>query len=476
MNVNCSTCLELLGAGDDLSCPPCGHVFHTACIEQCIENTKKCPLCRSTIRSNGLRRIFLTQGADGATQADSSVLQNRVDQLTFDKRMLETEKKKAVEGCQKAEVQAVALREEVRDLEAKLSYAKEETQSCRAQTSLMMGEKKKADRAKREAEELREKLALFKNIEFVVNGSSAEVNQKMHQMGDYSKTSKDLTYMIVTLRKELDAKGKETSQYRKESANRQTKLTEVRASLEMVKQSNDSLSSDKAQLTEDNRHLEEEVGHLKAKLASLQDAISSPSGDLKQSVINRLVSEYPAPRVMSDLELDTVPSGGGGQDSKKRRLVDSPNSSGFGDILQLKKAKSFDPLKDSTNFNFNKKPLKTVSLSQQPQQSKKTNLLLRDVPKFRDLDTGLSPPTLGRSAGMDYDGFGGRSRSDADVFPSGFGGGGGGKKTNFKINGGANSNKSRKPKGVSRPKQNAPLASSASSKSIDQFFSALESS
>ena len=34
MRVQCSTCLELLTPGDDLTCTPCGHVFHLACVVQ----------------------------------------------------------------------------------------------------------------------------------------------------------------------------------------------------------------------------------------------------------------------------------------------------------------------------------------------------------------------------------------------------------------------------------------------------------
>jgi len=474
MNVNCSTCLELLSPSDDLSCPPCGHVFHTLCIQQCIENTKKCPLCRAVIRSSnsGLRRIYLTQGADvsDSQQPDSSVLQSKLDSLTFDKRLLEAEKKKAVEGCEKAKVQAVALREEVRDLEARLSYAKEETQSYKAQTGLMMGEKKKADRARREADDLREKLALFKNIECVVNGSVAEVNQKMHQMGDYSKASKDLTYMIVTLRKELDAKGKETSQYRKEASSRQSKLIEARASLEMVKQNNESLTADKARLADDNRHLEDEVATLKAKVASLQDAISSPSGDPKQSVINRLISESPAPRLLSrDVEDhgQTPPP----PDNKKRPrpTLDSPEvGGGLAAILDLKKSKSMhqfnEPFKDSTN-NANR-------FQQLSQQSKKTSLLLKDAPKFRDLGAGNSPSGTTTRTDLGYDGFGGRCRQETD-FPVPL-------RNGFKINGatGNATNKTKKPKGVSRPKTAASSSSSstaAGTKSIDNFFSSLDS-
>ena len=82
-----------------------------------------------------------------------------------------------------------------------MTSAKEETLNYKAQNSLLQGERKKADFAKKEAKELREKLELLKNIEFIVNASSSEVNQKLHQMGDYSKASRDLSYICVALKK-----------------------------------------------------------------------------------------------------------------------------------------------------------------------------------------------------------------------------------------------------------------------------------
>ena len=78
--------------------------------------------------------------------------------------------------------QATALREELRSVEQRLSKAKEQALDYKAANSMLQGEKKKADKAKAEATELREKMDLMKNIEFVVNASAPEVNNKLHQV------------------------------------------------------------------------------------------------------------------------------------------------------------------------------------------------------------------------------------------------------------------------------------------------------
>ncbi|CAH0559368.1 unnamed protein product [Brassicogethes aeneus] len=44
-NKNCSICLDFLAR--DFKNLPCGHVFHTRCIESWFRNKRNCPVCRS---------------------------------------------------------------------------------------------------------------------------------------------------------------------------------------------------------------------------------------------------------------------------------------------------------------------------------------------------------------------------------------------------------------------------------------------
>ena len=87
MNVNCSTCLELLTPSDELSSVPCGHVFHTPCILQWLETGKNnCPQCRTRCRENQLRRVYFTEGVESSTQSDANTLQNRLDSVESGKK------------------------------------------------------------------------------------------------------------------------------------------------------------------------------------------------------------------------------------------------------------------------------------------------------------------------------------------------------------------------------------------------------
>ena len=194
MNVNCSTCLEILTPSDDLSSAPCGHIFHSFCIIQWLETGKaNCPQCRAKCFEKQLRRVFFTEGASVTldTQCNADTLQNKVDSLVFKLRCSDTELKSASESRDKAIAQACALKEELRNVEQRLSGAKEETATYKAQNRLLQTEKRKADQAKKEATDLREKLELYQSIEFMINATAAEVNKKLHQVGDYSKAAKE---------------------------------------------------------------------------------------------------------------------------------------------------------------------------------------------------------------------------------------------------------------------------------------------
>ena len=61
---------------------------------------------------------------------------------------------------------------------------------------MLQDEKRKSDEAKKHAKQLTEQLESYKHIDFIVNASAAEVNNKMHQVCDFSKASKEYSIII----------------------------------------------------------------------------------------------------------------------------------------------------------------------------------------------------------------------------------------------------------------------------------------
>lgn len=58
LKMECGICLEAIGA-QNLSCPPCGHVFCSTCLTATANNLRVCPMCNIAITTAALRRIFL---------------------------------------------------------------------------------------------------------------------------------------------------------------------------------------------------------------------------------------------------------------------------------------------------------------------------------------------------------------------------------------------------------------------------------
>ena len=62
MNISCSTCLESFTSKSDISTTPCGHVYHTNCIEEWLENGQTgCPQCRKKCISGEIIKLYFSE-------------------------------------------------------------------------------------------------------------------------------------------------------------------------------------------------------------------------------------------------------------------------------------------------------------------------------------------------------------------------------------------------------------------------------
>ena len=204
MRVQCSTCLELLAPGDDLTSTPCGHVFHVTCVIQWFETKKNCPQCRHPARESTLRRIFLAD-TDGDTTLgiDSSSLQSDLDDAKLQVRMKDNELRKAMGKVKEIEEQNMKQREEIKSLEKGRNRLKEQYEGIRSQAKLLQGEKMKCDEAVREAEHLRSKLENFKTVEVALKGQEGALNQFLHDRGAFDGRTKDLASLVILLKQKL---------------------------------------------------------------------------------------------------------------------------------------------------------------------------------------------------------------------------------------------------------------------------------
>lgn len=264
----------------------------------------------------------------------------------------------------------------------------------------MRAEKTRYDKAREEAQAAKEKLNLYESIDIIVKGSIGEVNDRLHEIGDFSKTARELSILIVALKKELNAQKEDRQQCQAALRSKAAKISELKVALVQKSRDLNELQQVNRTLTSDLKHAEEEKDNLKSKVNWLQDAIDSPSGDVRQSALNRMITENPAP-YFPGLDTDDEP----GENVSKSPFLKTKSCSIVG--LNKRKLPSSSlpqpsPCKESTNishFNIMKKSrLASCSLSQQQGPFPKGPIVSKN-----------------KSGDKFYDGLGGHSKPD--VFP-----------------------------------------------------------
>jgi len=425
MNVNCSTCLELLTPSCELSSAPCGHVFHSNCISTWLQTGKdNCPQCRSKCKFNQLRRIYFTEGIESTDELDANFLQNRLDSLTFQLRCSETEKKKYEEKYNELTAHKLAMKEEIKDLEKKLRNTKDDASSYRNQVKILQGEKERLKHAHKRANELEERLKLYQTVEISLKGTLPQMMDRLHSLNDYSENARQLCEVAEQLKKELVNKGSEVKQLAKalQQQTNQCSLMKSKKDENAARVHELSLANNK--LRKDMEHIEEENNDLRTKLNKLQEAIVSPSGDAKSSAIARLVSENPAPQFL------------GHSPPTPKVTVKSCGIVGLKKFVQPLRSPCKNVTNDLKRSLSVQEGLHPVSLF-----SKKAKT-----------SASASQPEVRRD--MFYNGLGGHSKSDEFPVKSQMSQ----VKNTFTL--------SKKPKGVSRPT----VKPSKHMKTMDQFF------
>ena len=93
MNSKCSICLELLSTKDnEVKSTPCGHLFHSHCLEKAIQTNGNCPQCRKSCNALTKGPITIYMDADGTGSAQFEDKFFKLLQKAAEKGSLETYK------------------------------------------------------------------------------------------------------------------------------------------------------------------------------------------------------------------------------------------------------------------------------------------------------------------------------------------------------------------------------------------------
>ena len=392
MRVQCSTCLELLAPGDDLTSTQCGHVFHVTCVIQWFETRKNCPQCRHPARESTLRRIFLA-GTDGDTTTlgvDSSALQSDLDDAKLQVRMKDNELRKAIGRMKEMEEQSMKQQEEIKSLEKVRNKIKEQYEGIRSQAKLLQGEKVKCDAAMREAEHLRTKLENFKMVEAALKGQEGALNQFLHDRGAFDGRTKDLASLVILLKQKLaevrQERSKAEAQLKSTELTRgkdQQKVKQLESQVGDLQAVARNLEGDLQKANTEASQLREQLSTMKTSQSlftsdksTAETCLDSPQGQLRvmEEMLELEDENWESPPLSSSNILTSLPTNsmlktrdvGGlsrqynGMGGRSRQLFDTRSSSSSALTLTAPAGPSQDAKK------------KTIPLNQKPNKQTKT--------------------------------------------------------------------------------------------------------
>ena len=70
MNIKCPVCLESFTESCEIKTTPCGHLFHSHCLERSIQTNGNCPQCRKSCTASirGPHKVYMNFAGTGSTQ------------------------------------------------------------------------------------------------------------------------------------------------------------------------------------------------------------------------------------------------------------------------------------------------------------------------------------------------------------------------------------------------------------------------
>ena len=77
----CSTCLESFSPSSDVSITPCGHLFHSKCIQNHANNRNNCPHCRNDVKSDEIHKVYFSAAEPGNEKEENDSTQKLLETI-----------------------------------------------------------------------------------------------------------------------------------------------------------------------------------------------------------------------------------------------------------------------------------------------------------------------------------------------------------------------------------------------------------
>ena len=171
----------------------------------------------------------------------------------------------------------------------------------RTQNRVLQEERYKYEDALKETQEVKGKLEKYKAVELAVKGLEGDLNQFLHERGAYDKKTKDISILVIVLKKKVAEVKKERSHY-------EGRLREEAGKHEMAKRKLKDLEVQLAQAQCNNKSLEKDLWRSQEDVRNLQERLQNgrlSPGNCEADDTQPLVSPL---KTVSPSQLDPQPS------------------------------------------------------------------------------------------------------------------------------------------------------------------------
>ena len=391
MNIICVICSDLLTPSDDVFYTPCGHIFHFTCVTQWLERSKTCPQCRERTTSSKIHRLYFNFSNNDTIVEDKCSLQDKVDKLNFQLMLKEKDIKHDLARIEILERQNRELKEEIKKMEIEIAGKYNAVYALQEQIKLLKQQSLKAERRKKEIEQLQKKIEHYKNVQIILDGTTEDVDEMISRTTEPATL---ITYMSV-MKREITVS--------------QNKRRELRSKLKSVQQELTKVSMERNFLSDEHtkrKTLENEYLACLSEKMSLQNRLSELEKDMSST--QKPIKFNSKTKNMTEDDLRN--------DSRKDKIECINNTiNEKKDIGQEEKTQSAIT-KNETNSPY--LPVKSggvfalTQMSQRYTTSKLTSSILAKKPR---LEQGTSRNENNR---ITFDGFGGHSKYEEFPKPS----------------------------------------------------------
>ncbi|KAL7298325.1 hypothetical protein TKK_0008671 [Trichogramma kaykai] len=409
MNIQCAICQDVLEPSNDIFITPCGHVFHFPCLVQWLEKSQTCPQCRAKVKRDGVTRIYFNFANTEAVKEDSFTLQQKLDSLSFQVKLKETENKNFKSELHTLKKQNSSLREEVKKRESEVKKQISAIHALKDQTAHFRSQCQDYDNVCREKERLQKKIDTYENIKQLICSTSNEVEELLQRNVDH----KQLCTYIAILKGEMTI----CLAKRKEMRN---KIHALQHELQTVKTEKVSLVEDFQKKIE---RLEEELAINRSENLELTRKLDRKNQETKdnEKVIVHNVSldsiESPDYRALPSCStkssskrdnsfLDESPT----RASKKLKFFNNKDDSDLiivsSNLKGMKENSPYLPTKSKSVLGLKDRD------TQRGSRTSVSNRMFMSSKKFETAQKG----TLSKDSTTVFDGFGGHSKTD--TFPT----------------------------------------------------------